>query len=193
MILEFVCFRWVPKCCWWFAWRGQCGRGQNIVLVCKYYASLLHPGVSEPGFEPFISPDLRFSLICVVAVKIIAVVPVHACMRVCVSVTLHTPNMSVQESQPLPMNWLWNIARVYLQKCKNEIQRHAVTGHIGGDVCEDENSPNICMFVYTCNHQFSFPLMPSGLFSGGGGTCTRTSHLKVYYPLNGYISFFHWH
>lgn len=116
MILEFVCFRWVPKCCWWFAWRGQCGRGQNIVLVCKYYASLLHPGVSEPGFEPFISPDLHFSLICVVAVKIIAVVPVHAC--VCVSVTLHTPNVSVQESQPLPMNWLWNIARVYLQSAK---------------------------------------------------------------------------
>lgn len=123
------------------------------MFACKYYASLLHPGVSEPGFEPLIFAYLHFSLIRIVAVKIIAVV------RMCV--TLHTTNVSVQESQPLPKNWLWNTARVYLE-CKNEIQRHAVTGHICGDVCEDENNPTYaCLFTHATTSLASLSCLPA--------------------------------
>lgn len=159
MILEFVCIRWVPKCCWRFAWHGQCGRGQNIVFACKYYASLLHPGVSEPGFQPLIFAYLHFSLIRIVAVKIIAVVRMRVCMCVCdITYTQRERARVTTAAQELAAEY----CTCLFTECKNEIQRHAVTRHICGDVCEDENSPTYaCLFTHATTSLASLSCLPA--------------------------------
>lgn len=101
----------------------------------------------------------------------------------CQRVPLHPSNVSVHESPPLPKNWLWTTVGVLHTKCKNEIQTHSQGRHtVCGDVCEDENSPHTCMFVYTCTQHFSlFPfhaLQP--VF------CRRWS-LHTYFTLKGLL------
>lgn len=130
MNLEFLCIRCVLQCwrwCRWFAWRVRWGWSQHIVLLCKYYASLLlHPRLSEPAWRIGARRTSNSSFSWSVLLS-----DMRSCSKnTCRCVPLHPPNVSVHESPPLPKNWLWTTVGVSRTECKNEIQTHSQGRHM---------------------------------------------------------------
>lgn len=148
MNLDFLCIRCVPQCwrwCRWFAWRVRWGWSQHIVLMCKYYASLLlHPRLSEPAWRIWARRTSKSSFSWSVLLS-----DMHSYSKnTCRCVPLHPPNVSVHESPPLPKNWLWTTVGVSHTECKNEIQTHSQGRHMWRCVWRWKQPPH----MHVCLH-----------------------------------------
>lgn len=160
------------------------GANASLMLMCKHYASLLlHPRLSELAWRIGARKTSKSSFSWSVLLS-----DMHSCskMRAGVCLSIH-PTWACMSHHRCPRTGSGLLYVVYLQTAKwnsthTRTRTRTVTGDICGDVCEDGNSPHICMFVYTCNQQFSlFPfhaLQP--------GFCRRWS-LHTYVTLEGLL------